>query len=169
MKTRITSFWLLVFFLFFAFLARSQNSQVEFAYGVRGYSENQLFSNPQGIFYDRWNKEVYICDSGNHQVAVFDSNGFPLYRFNHWLKINRKEEKILGEPRNLVVNKAGNIFLIDNLAGFIDILEQRGNSVDKLSLQEIPEFENVRIRPEFLAIDTMDNLYVATSGALISS
>ncbi len=150
--------------VFAAAAARGQSGNVSYVYGVGGYSDSQPFSSPQGIFYDRWNKEVYVCDAGNHQVMIFDSTGFPVYRFDHRLRRSKGEERILGEPRNLVVNKAGDIFLIDNLAGFVDILDQRGNSVDRLVLQDIPEFENVKIRPEFLAVDNRDNLYVATSG-----
>lgn len=164
MRSKLTIFWVSVFLIFGTVLAHPQNEQVKFVYGVRGYSDSQLFSSPQGIFFDRWNREIYVCDSGNHQVVIFDSTGFPLFRFNHWLRRKKGEEKILGEPRNLVVSKAGDIFLIDNLSEFIDILDQRGNSVDKLVLQEIPEFENVKMRPEFLAVDSQDNLYVATSG-----
>ena len=76
---------------------------MKFVYGVGGYSDSEPFYSPQTIFYDRWNKELYVCDSGNHQVAIFDSTGFPLYRFNHWLPGGKGEERILGEPRNLVV------------------------------------------------------------------
>ncbi|MGB2805030.1 MAG: NHL repeat-containing protein [Candidatus Zixiibacteriota bacterium] len=164
MRTKLRLTLLFAGLVFATALAQGQSGQVKFVYGVWGYSDSQPFSSPQGIFYDRWNREIYVCDSGNHQVVIFDSTGFPLYRFNHWLRRSEGEEKILGEPRNLVVSKAGDIFLIDNLTGFVDILGQRGNSVDKLILQDIPEFENVKIRPEFLAIDTLDNLYVATSG-----
>jgi DNA-binding beta-propeller fold protein YncE len=164
MRTKLRIASLLACLFLTAGLAQGQSGQVKFVYGVWGYSDSQPFSSPQGIFYDRWNREVYVCDSGNHQVVIFDSTGFPLYRFNHWLRRSEGEKKILGEPRNLVVNKAGDIFLIDNLAGFVDILDQRGNSVDRLMLQDIPEFENVKIRPEFLAIDSLDNLYMATSG-----
>jgi DNA-binding beta-propeller fold protein YncE len=164
MRSKLAIFCLSVLVFSSALLAYSQSEQVRFVHEIRGYSDSQLFSNPQGIFCDRWNKEIYVCDSGNHQVVIFDSTGFRLFRFNHWLGRQKGEEKILGEPRNLVVNKAGDIFLIDNLADFVDILDQRGNSVDKLVLQEIPEFENVKMRPEFLAIDSQDKLYVATSG-----
>ncbi|MFQ6003779.1 MAG: NHL repeat-containing protein, partial [Candidatus Zixiibacteriota bacterium] len=164
MRAKVILFWVSLFLFSSTLLAYSRSGEVEFVYGVGGYSDSQPFSNPQGIFCDRWSGEIYVCDSGNHQVVVFDSTGFPLYRFNHWLRRNKGDERILGEPRNLVVNKAGDIFLIDNLAEFVDILDQRGNSVDKLILQDIPEFENVKIRPEFLAIDNQDNLYVATTG-----
>lgn len=164
MRTKLSAALLLACLVLATALAQGQSGEVQFVYGVWGYSDSQPFSSPQGIFYDQWNREVYVCDSGNHQVVIFDSIGFPLYRFTHSLRRSKGEERILGEPRNLVVNKAGDIFLIDNLAGFVDILDQRGNSVDRLILQDIPEFENVKIRPEFLAIDTLDNLYVATSG-----
>jgi DNA-binding beta-propeller fold protein YncE len=164
MSSRIAFAYLLACFVFGPATAQGQNGHASFVYGVRGYSDSRPFSSPQGIFFDRWQRETYVCDSGNHQVVIFDSTGFPLYRFDHWLKKSGEEERILGEPRNLVVNKAGDIFLVDNLVGFVDILDQRGNSVDKLILQEIPEFEDIMIRPEFLAIDNKDNLYVATSG-----
>jgi len=142
----------------------AQSEEVQFVYGVRGFSDSHLFSNPQGIFFDRWQREIYVCDPGNHQVMIFDSTGFPLYKFTHWLKRKGEKERIRGEPRNLVVNKAGDIFLLDNLVDFVDIVDQRGNSVDKLILNQIKEFENQRIRPEVLAIDREDNLYVATGG-----
>jgi DNA-binding beta-propeller fold protein YncE len=164
MRPRIALALLLACFLFAAAIAQEKSGQASLVYGVRGYSENQPFRSPQGIFFDRWQRETYVCDSGNHQVVIFDSTGFPLYRFEHWLKRSGEEERILGEPRNLVVSKAGDIFLVDNLVAFIDILDQRGKPVDRLALQEIPELENVKIRPEFLAIDDTDNLYVATSG-----
>ncbi|UCB52417.1 MAG: NHL repeat-containing protein [Candidatus Zixiibacteriota bacterium] len=164
MRTKLRLTLLLACLVFVTALAQGQSGQVKFVYGVWGYSDSQPFSSPQGIFYDRWNREIYLCDSGNHQVVIFDSTGFPLYRFTHSLRRSKGEEKILGEPRNLVVNKAGDIFLIDNLVGFVDILDQRGNSVDRLILQDIPELENLKLRPEFLAVDTLDNLYVATRG-----
>jgi len=164
MRSRVALALLLACLLFAAASAQDQSGQMNFVYGVRGYSDSRAFSSPQGIFFDRWNKEIYVCDSGNHQVAIFDSTGFPLYRFVHWLKRSGEEDRVLGEPRNLAVSKAGEIFLVDNLVAFIDILDQRGNSVDRLALQDIPEFENIKMRPEFLAIDNEDNLYVAASG-----
>ena len=164
MRPRVALILLLVFLIAESATAQQQREQVNFVYGVRGFSDSQPFSSPQGIFFDRWQSEVYVCDSGNHQVVIFDSTGFPIYRFAHWLKRSGEKERILGEPRNLAVSKTGEIFLVDNLVGFIDILDQRGNSVDRLALQDIPEFENIKMRPEFLAIDDEDNLYVATSG-----
>lgn len=164
MRPRIALALLLACFLFTAATAQEQSEQASFVYGVRGYSDSKPFNSPQGIFFDRWQRETYVCDSGNHQVVIFDSTGFPLYRFDHWLKRRGEDKRTLGEPRNLAVSKAGDIFLVDNLIGYVDILDQTGNSVDRLMLQEIPEFENVKIRPEFLAIDNKDNLYVATSG-----
>jgi DNA-binding beta-propeller fold protein YncE len=163
-RTKFSVTILLVRFLFAAVLVQGQGGEVKFVYGVGGYSDSEPFYSPQTIFFDRWNEEVYVCDAGARQVTIFDSTGFSIYRFKHWLQRAKGEERVLGEPRNLAVSKAGDIFLIDNLARFIDILDQRGNSVDRLTLQDIPEFENLKIRPEYLAIDDQDNLYVATSG-----
>lgn len=121
-----------------------------------GYSLDQRFSNPQGIFYDKKFKETYVCDSGNHQVVIFDSTGYPLYRFKHW--VEREGKRNLGEPRSLVVNNAGDIFLTDNLADYVDVLDHRGEPEDRIDLAQILNLP--KAKPTQLTIDSLDNLYI---------
>ncbi len=127
---------------------------------IAGYSAQTSFSNPQGIFYDKRFKELYVCDSGNHQVVIFDSSGFPIYRFKHW--VEREGKRMTGEPRSLVVNSEGNIFLTDNLADYIDILNQRGENIDQIKLAPLLKLRTAKAIG--LAIDENDNLYVSYQG-----
>jgi len=121
-----------------------------------GYSLDQRFSNPQGIFYDKKFKETYVGDSGNHQVVIFDSTGYPLHRFKHW--VEREGIRNLGEPRSLVVNSSGDIFLTDNLADYIDVLDHRGDLEYRINLTQILNLP--KVKPTQLAIDSLDNLYI---------
>jgi TolB-like protein len=78
MKVKFTVGLVFVGFFVAAALAQDQSGQVRFIYGVGGYSDSQPFSHPQGIFCDRLSGEVYVCDTGNHQVVIFDRTGFLL-------------------------------------------------------------------------------------------
>ncbi len=127
---------------------------------IAGYSAQSSFSNPQGIFYDKRFKELYVCDSGNHQVVIFDSSGYPIYHFKHW--VEREGKRLTGEPRSLVVNSQGDIFLTDNLADYIDILNQRGENEDQIKLGPLLKLSSAKAIG--LAIDEKDNLYVSYRG-----
>ncbi|HEU4436896.1 MAG TPA: NHL repeat-containing protein [candidate division Zixibacteria bacterium] len=121
-----------------------------------GYDAATRFSSPQGIFYDRRTKELYVCDTGNHQVVIFDSTGLPVYRFKHW--VIRGGKKILGEPRSVVANSNGDIFLADNLCDYLDILNFRGGSEERLDLARALNVPSAK--PLLLALDERDYLYV---------
>src|SRR5574341_214719 len=127
---------------------------------IAGYSAETRFSNPQGIFYDKRFKELYVCDSGNHQVVIFDSTGYPIYHFKHW--VEREEKRFLGEPRSLVVNSEGDIFLTDNLADYIDILNQRGENLDQIKLAPLLNLKTAKAIG--LALDQKGNLCVSYRG-----
>lgn len=127
---------------------------------VTGYSSALRFSNPQGIFFDRKFKELYVCDAGNHQVVIFDSTGYPIFRFKHW--VEQEGKRILGEPRSMVVNAEGDIFLTDNLADYIDVLDHRGESEDQIDLAKLLHLSTAK--PDYLALDGEEHLYVGYRG-----
>lgn len=121
-----------------------------------GYSYELPFSSPQGVFYDRKNKEIYICDAGNHQVVVCDSTGFPTYRFKHW--VEKGGRRFLGEPRSIAVSSQGDIFLADNLSDYIDVLDHRGERQFQIHLASLLGLASAK--PTCLAMDADDVLYV---------
>ncbi len=141
-------------------IAQTPNLNISIKNILVGYSSDQRFSNPQGIFYDKKFKETYVCDSGNHQVVIFDSTGYPLYRFKHW--VEREGKRNLGEPKSLAVSSQGDIFLVDNLAEYIDVLDHRGEPEDRINLAGILHLPEVK--PTQLALDDQENLYIGYRG-----
>ena len=54
------------------------------------------FMNPRGIAFDKIQNKVYVCDSSNHRIQVFDTNGKFLYSFG---------DDQLREPLGICVSK----------------------------------------------------------------
>ena len=79
--------------------------------GVAGYSSDQL-NNPQGIFVD-FRGNLYVADSGNNRVVVYDLNGN-----NRSAVANSKNRVIDGlnftTPTGVVLDAESNIYVVDN-------------------------------------------------------
>jgi sugar lactone lactonase YvrE len=81
-----------------------------------------------GICFDPVKKECYVADTGNGQVVVFNESGMPVYRFYHYVT-NAKGKAVLGQPRSIVVDNTGTIFLVDSDAPYLDVMDPRGRSI----------------------------------------
>ena len=121
---------------------------------------------PASVFYDRYAHEVLVCNSGGNEVAVYDENLIGKYTFQHFVPSTTPDQLQPGEPRTLVVNSHGDIILIDNLARYVDVLDFRGESLEHLWPAKVMGDSSLSLKPEALAIDTNDNLYIAVSGDL---
>jgi hypothetical protein len=119
-----------------------------------------------GAFWDRHAKELLICDPGHHQIIVFDQNLSPLYSFQHFVPARQEDRLVPGEPKAAVTNSFGDIFVIDNLSPAIDILDFRGEPMEKLTPSLLLGDSTLSVRAEALAVDEQDNLYVIVSGDL---
>jgi sugar lactone lactonase YvrE len=100
--------------------------------GVGSHYSTPL-SNPLGIFYDNVKKECYVADTGNGQVVVFNDSGMPVYRFPHFVP-GRNDEPKAGEPKSLVVDAEGTIYLVDGQAPYIDVLDTRGRTITHIDV-----------------------------------
>jgi DNA-binding beta-propeller fold protein YncE len=123
-------------------------------------TRDMKFISPKGVFVDRINGEIYVADPGTHSIFIFNEMGVPIYRFTHRVKGKGK----LGEPSDLVVDERGYIYVVDQQADYVDILNPRGISVDELRFDEIEEFEGKRIIPVEISIDSQGNIYVGVDG-----
>lgn len=99
-------------------------------YEVTGMSPGTPFSKPLGIYFDPIQRECYVADTGNHQVVVCDEFGMPLFHF--FRQVTRNGTTIPGEPRSLVVDEDGRIFLVDNLIPQIEVLDPRGRKIAQI-------------------------------------
>jgi len=118
-------------------------------YISQGNGPTETYSGPQGIFFDAERGECYVADSGNHRIVVCDDKGMPTFDFYHL--VTKNDERVLGEPKSIVVDKDGHIFLTDNLATYLDVLDFRGQSLARIDVpdDECGEYH----RFDYLAID----------------
>ncbi len=136
---------------FFIYSATANAVTVQLLHIGNGYSAGADLSRPLGIFHDSINNECYIADTGNHQVVVFDENGMPIFRFYHHVTVNG--EKRLGEPKHIVVDTEGQIYLTDAAVPYLDILDRNGRQIATVEppyeeCGEHARFDGVAIGPD---------------------
>ena len=73
------------------------------------------FMNPRGIAFDKVQNKLYICDSSNHRIQVFDTNGRFLHSFG---------DDQLQEPFSICVSK-----------DFVFVTDEVNNSVTEFTLE----------------------------------
>jgi len=123
---------------------------------------------PASIFYDTHAQEILVADAGNNRVLIYDKDLRPLYSFEHFVKDRYADRMIKGEPKAVVANSSGDLIIIDNLVSYLDILDFRGNFQIRVFLNALLGDTTLNIRPECLAIDQNDNLYIVTAGDLVT-
>jgi DNA-binding beta-propeller fold protein YncE len=106
-----------------------------------------------GVFYDRRRDEVWVADRGNDLLAVFTSDGLPLH--------TGVPGEPIDAPSRLVVDREGNVLLLDQDRSRVALLDWRGRFVGPLELAGLPEEPVITA----LALDDEDNLYVGESSA----
>lgn len=142
-------------------------SSLEILDVVYGPNDAKIFNEPLGIFYDKNFNSVLLADKGNSRVVILDAeSGRELVSFTHWLQ--RNGEKIPGEPRSIVTDKKGNIYLTDCLSTFIDVFNLRGDFLESIDLSQKFGAKDEILNPGYLAIDEDENLYIAlTKGEIM--
>jgi DNA-binding beta-propeller fold protein YncE len=111
------------------------------------------FAAPGGVFCDRERGEIYVADTRNHRIGIFDDRGLPLFSF--------ADEEHLREPRRVAALKDGRILVTDNDRTRIKIFSYRG---EFLSYLAPPAGEEKPVLGA-LAVDDAGNVYVGDDAA----
>jgi len=162
---RATPTFLLLLLFLAASLAHGQaepisEPQVQLVNIVRGYSDRQPFGNPTGIFLDPRKNEIYLADTGNNQIGIFDLKGSSLWTFKHWVTDSRTGRRVLGNPHSVVVTENGDIIVSDNKADYLGVLDYRGAELQRIDPKD---YDGVgSLRAAALALDEVGNLYIGT-------
>jgi DNA-binding beta-propeller fold protein YncE len=141
--------------------------KLAYVYATYGYSNSQRFSRAGGLFYDANRGELYVADTGNGQIVILDNKGTPISRIRRFVEDSASGERKTraGEPKGVAVRKNGDILVTDNLCNYLDVLDFRGRSVQKLWPGDLLGLPRSKVMPRCLAIDHAENIYVSVSGA----
>jgi sugar lactone lactonase YvrE len=120
------------------------------AWGSQGTGPGE-FNEPRDIVVDEEGR-LYVADTGNRRVQVFDSGG---QFFASW---NGGEEEFV-EPLALVVDSRGDLYVLDSEQGWIYRFAADGTPLGRFAGPEARLFH-----PRGLAIDEADKLYVTDTG-----
>lgn len=138
-------------------LAQEQGEAPVF-YGVRpvGMTAEHLdgtpFKSPQGLYYDAEHDEVFIADSGNGLVGIFDGRGVPKFTFS--------PARRGSYPVDVGTDAEGNIYVAIAGSRVLRIFNYRGEPIRDIDVSEV---RNVRGAAAGVAVSPEGVIYILDS------
>jgi uncharacterized protein (TIGR03663 family) len=133
-------------------------------WGSEGSTEGRFLSpraiaiSPQG--------QVYVADSGNHRIQVFDQNGNFL---KAWGGVEGANPGELTEPWGIAISEDGRVYVADTWNHRIQVFDEDGNFITEFGTfantnGEVDAWPGAFWGPRGIAIDKEGNVYVADTG-----
>lgn len=121
--------------------------QPQFLFSIYGANEKDFMNKPMAVCVS--GNRIYVADTGNQRVQVFDYNGAPLFKFG-------KDGKKQGEfrfPYGIATDPSGKIYVADLYNGNVSVFTKDGEFLNYFS-------NSVEIKgPAGLYVDK-DRIYV---------
>jgi DNA-binding beta-propeller fold protein YncE len=129
--------------------------QVEARFG------NEQLVSPAGIAIDTTNRFVYVVDTQQDQVLVFDADSYKLLRR---IGTGGKKHTLTGPgefslPTNVAVDKDGNVFVTDTLNNRVESFDADGNFISEFG--KAGDGPGRFARPKGIAVDCDGHIWVA--------
>jgi hypothetical protein len=122
-----------------------------FAYEISPPAGVPALVNPSSIYYDRRHGEMYVADTGNDRVVIFDKRGNYLFEF--------ADKQHLASPRSLVVDSSGHILaLCERRSDRLEEFDYDGRFLREISLKPSATDTTV-IMANSITIDDSDRVY----------
>ncbi|MBI4522597.1 MAG: NHL repeat-containing protein [Deltaproteobacteria bacterium] len=111
--------------------------------------EGLYLKSPRGVFVEKKTGEIYVADTLNDLIAVYNKDGLPLFAFGY--------NKELKEPIKAVADQTGRIYVLNGIPRAVKIFSYRGEYVRDFPLSSAAQKAN----PTALALDHEGNIYIA--------
>jgi DNA-binding beta-propeller fold protein YncE len=135
------------------FQAFNHQALFQFAGGEKGSGQGQL-KNPTGIAWDK--DRIYVADAGNKKVVTFNTSGRLLR------ELGTMGPELLVEPRQVAVDREGNLFVLDTALGRVLAYDPQGVYIGGFGTSgKAPGFLN---KPKDFTLNENGDLYVAEEG-----
>ncbi|MEI7556260.1 flippase activity-associated protein Agl23 [Candidatus Chlorohelix sp.] len=112
------------------------------------------FYGPRGIFYDTTRKELYVADTGNRRVAVFDANGIFLRQFGG----RGSGQGQFDEPVSVAVSPDGKVYVTDMRNKRLEILDRDGKFLSEI---KFPNWRDQYLNEPYVTLDKVGNLFIS--------
>jgi DNA-binding beta-propeller fold protein YncE len=107
------------------------------------------FRLPQGVHFDPAHGEVYVVDSGNGLVGIFEETGVPRFTFAPGGRHDA--------PQAVATDAEGNIYVLNARARRVAVFDFRGEPVREIAVGEV---EHVEAVPSGIGLGPDGRLYV---------
>jgi sugar lactone lactonase YvrE len=135
------------------FQAFNHQGLFQFSGGEKGNGPGQL-KNPTGIAWDK--DRVYVADAGNKKVVTFNTSG------RYLREMGTMGPELLVEPRQVAVDREGNLFVLDAALGRVLAYDPQGVYLGGFGAPgKAPGFLN---KPRDFALNENGDLFVAEEG-----
>ena len=113
--------------------------------------EEGKFKTPHGINGDDLRGKLYICDTGNNRIQVFDLN-------LHFIKVMKTATQLYRPLDIKIINLGNLVIVLDRSPICIHVFKPSGESIkDIIEVQSLPKV----INPLYLAVDTQGNILLS--------
>lgn len=106
------------------------------------------FNSPMGIFCDPRTGEIYVADTGNNLIGIFNPRGFNIFSFG--------ANENVKSPIKVMADATGRIYVLEIERKFVRVFNYRGDYLRNLDL---PELKGGNIAA--MATDFKGNFYFA--------
>jgi DNA-binding beta-propeller fold protein YncE len=114
--------------------------------------EGTFLKGPRGVWVDNVRNEIYVADTANDLVAVYDAAGLPLFAFGY--------NQELKEPTKAILDANGRILVLNGIPRTVKVFNYRGEYLNDFPLVR----KDSKDAPTAIATDKSGNIYVAISG-----
>ncbi|RJQ19725.1 MAG: 6-bladed beta-propeller [Nitrospiraceae bacterium] len=115
------------------------------------------FSNPSGMVYDEESERLYVSDTQNHAIRVFDRDGKLLLKFGS----RGFEDGEFNFPSYLALDAKGRLFVVDTLNFRVQIFDREGKFINKFG--KLGDASGTFTRPYGVGVDSEGHVYVVDS------
>lgn len=113
------------------------------------------FKQPSGVAVDTLNKKLYVTDTQNHNIKVFNLDTL---KYERTLGGRGKEEGQFNFPSHITVDGKGRLYVTDTMNGRIQVFDADGKFLRTFG--ELGDAPGMFARPKGVAVDSEGHIYV---------
>jgi DNA-binding beta-propeller fold protein YncE len=110
--------------------------------------------NPSGMVFDDASDRLYVSDTQNHMVRVFDREGRPLFTIGK----RGTEDGEFNYPSYLAMDNKKRLFVVDSFNFRVQIFDSEGNFLKKFG--RLGDSSGYMSRPHGIGVDSDGNIYL---------